>query len=164
MKTGTNILVLLLLPLACSLQAQRIDPAVVAVSGGLEQTSGVSISWTVGQTAVDSRAGHFGTLSEGFQQALLTVIPVRERSIPFSLELYPNPARYSVLVTLDGVEDGMTLVLYNLLGVAVYRRYVRAGDKHIRISFETLPSGMYLLAAFTGSGEQRALYKIVKAD
>ncbi len=164
MKTRHVALVLLGILLSWTARAQRIDPAVVAVSGSFAQTSSVSVSWTVGQTAVDLRHGHFGTLSEGFQQAFLTVIPTKDRSTAFSLDLYPNPTRYSVLVTINGAQDNMTLVLYNLLGESVLRQEVRSGDQRVRLAFDTLPSGMYLLVAFSGAGEQLALYKIVKAE
>ncbi|MBR9976726.1 MAG: T9SS type A sorting domain-containing protein [Bacteroidetes bacterium] len=164
MKTRHTVLVLLVMLLTWSARAQHIDPSVISSGGGFAESERVSVSWTIGQTAVDLRKAHFGSISEGFQQAFLTVIPIRERSIPLSLNLYPNPARTSVLVTMDGIEDDITLVLYTLLGEAVQRQQVRGGDKHARLSFQNLPNGLYLLVAFSGSGEQLALYKIVKAD
>jgi hypothetical protein len=164
MNTRHSVLVLLVLLLAWTARAQRIDPAVVAASGGFAQTASVSVSWTVGQSATDLRAGHFGTLSEGFQQAFLTVIPMRDSRTPFTLSLSPNPARHSVVVTMNGADEDMTLVLFNLLGEPVLRQPVRGGDQLVRLSFETLPSGLYLLVAFSGAGEQLALYKIVKAE
>lgn len=164
MNTRQSVLVLLVLLLAWTARAQRIDPAVVAASGGFARTANVSVSWTVGQTATDLRAGHFGTLSEGFQQAFLTVIPMRDSRAPFTLSLSPNPTRHSVIVTMNGVDEDMSLVLFNLLGEPVLREQVRGGDQLVRLSFETLPSGLYLLVAFSGAGEQLALYKIVKAE
>lgn len=163
MNTRLTVLVLLVL-LSWTARAQRIDPAAVSSSGGFFQAPEVSVSWTVGQTAVDLRSGHFGTLSEGFQQAFLTVIPIRERTIPFTLDLYPNPARHSLLVTLQGGRQEMTLVVYDLLGQPVLRQQLREGDTMARLPFAGLPSGMYLLVAFSGSGEQLALYKVVKAE
>lgn len=164
MNTRQSVLVLLGILLAWTVQAQRIDPTVVAPSGGFSRNGNVSVSWTVGQTAVDLRTGHFGTLSEGFQHAFLTVIPMRDRNIPFTLTLSPNPTRHTVLVDMSGVENDMTLVLFNLLGEPVLRHQVRGGDQLARISFESLPSGLYLLVAIADSGEQLALYKIVKAE
>ena len=163
MFTRLTVLVLLVL-LSWTARAQRLDPAAVSSSGGFHEAPGGSVSWTVGQTAVDTRAGHFGTLSEGFQQAFLTVIPIRERSIPLTLDIYPNPARHSLLVNLQGSTQEMTLVLYDLLGQPVLRQQLREGDTMARLPFAALPSGMYLLVAFSGSGEQLALYKVVKAE
>lgn len=164
MKTRHTFVFLLALLLSCTAHAQVIDASVVAVSGGYAETATVSVSWTVGQTAVDSRRAHTGSVSEGFQQAYLSVIPIREQSVPFSLDLYPNPTRYSVLVNMAGVEEDMALVLYNLLGEEVMRSKIRSGEQMTRLSFETLPSGLYMLVAFTGSGKQLGLYKIVKAQ
>ena len=89
---------------------------------------------------------------------------MRDQSVPFSLSLFPNPARSSVLVSLDGVEEDMTLLLYNLLGEVVLRKNVRGGDRLARLSVDRFPSGIYMLAAFSGGGERLALYKIVKAQ
>jgi hypothetical protein len=164
MKTRFLMLVLLVPLLAWSLPAQRIDPAIVGGSGGFAQSVSGSVSWTVGQTAVQTWTTHAGTVSEGFQQAFLTVIPIRERSIPLSLSFYPNPARHSVLVTLSGAEEDLSLVLFNLLGEPVLRQELRSGDRITRLPFDALPSGLYMLAAFSGSGERLALYKIVKAN
>ncbi len=158
------VVFLLALFLSCTAHAQVIDASVVAVSGGFAETGTVSVAWTVGQTAVESRRAYAGTLNEGFQQAYLSVIPIREHSIPFSLDLYPNPARTSVLVNMTGIEEDMSLVLYNLLGEEVMRRNVRSGEQMTRLPFTTLPGGLYMLVAFTGSGEQLGLYKIVKAQ
>jgi hypothetical protein len=164
MKARHTVLVLLALLVSWTARAQHIDPAVIAVSGGFAQTSSVSVSWTVGQTAVETRSSRAGTLSEGFQQAYLTVIPMREKPIPFSLNLYPNPTRSSVLVNMAAVEEDVTLVVHNLLGEAVLRTELRSGDQLTRLSFDALPNGLYMLAAFTNRGERLGLYKIVKAQ
>ncbi len=156
--------VLILLLASAVVHAQRIEPSVVAVTGGHAQTSSVSISWTVGQTAVATRSSGSGTLTEGFQQSFLTVIPIKDRGVPFTLQLYPNPTRNSVLVSMDGVKEDMRLVMYNLLGEPVLLHDVRSGERLVRLSMTALPVGLYLLAALSPSGEQTALYKIVKAE
>ncbi len=162
MKASSYVLVLLLS--AAVAHAQRIEPSVIAVSGGHAQTSSVSVSWTVGQTAVETHSFHGGSFTEGFQNPFLTVIPIRERSLPFSLQFYPNPARYSILVSMDGVTEDMKLVMYNLLGEPVLQYDVRSGERLARLQLSTLPVGLYLLAAVSPSGAQMALYKIVKAE
>ena len=58
----------------------------------------------------------------------------------------------------------MTLVLYNLLGEVLLRQRVQSGDRLARLSFDAYPSGLYLLAAFSGKGEKLAIHKIVKAQ
>lgn len=153
--------VLLLITVA---HAQRIDPSVIAVSGGYSATSAAQVSWTVGQTAVESYSFHGGAFTEGFQLPFLTVIPVRLQPSPFSLQLYPNPARYSLLVRMDGVSEDLGLVLYNLLGEPVLRHDVRSGDRMARLTLSSLPVGLYLLVALSPSGERLAVYKIVKAE
>ena len=164
MKARYAAVFLLALLYTGSTQAQSIDPSVVAISGGMGQAGGMQVSWTVGQTAVSTYTSHAGVVSEGFQQAFLAVIPTRGHPVSFSLDLYPNPTRSSLLVSLKGVEEDMTLLLHNMLGEVVKRTEVRRGDQLARLSVESLPSGMYMLVVFTGSGEKMGLYKIVKAQ
>lgn len=157
--------VLLLVPLlVLTAQAQSIAPAVVGGTGGFAETATVSLSWSVGQTAVETHVSTAGTLTEGFQQSYLALIPTRGHGVPFSLNLYPNPARNTVMISLDGVEENMTLILYNLLGEVVLRKQVRRGERLARLTVERFPSGIYMLAAISGSGDRLALYKIVKAQ
>jgi hypothetical protein len=158
-------LALLLLLVAATAHAQRLEPSVIAVTGGHAQNSSVQISWTVGQTSVEThRFNATASLTEGFQQSFLTVIPVRERSVPFSLQLYPNPARHAVLISIDGVQDDMKLVLYNLLGEIVLQHDVRGGERLVRLNLASMPVGLYMLAALSSTGKQAALYKILKAE
>lgn len=163
MNIRFTFLVMLVSLFAVTAKAQRIDPAVIAVSGGHVVTPSGSVTWTAGQTAVQTWSFPGGTVAEGFQQAFLKVIPVREQSVPFTLDLFPNPTRHSVLVSLTGMEDDLSLVLFNLLGKPVLRKELRGGERRARLSFETLPSGLYMLVAFSGGGERLAMYKIVKA-
>ncbi len=157
--------VLLLVPmLMLSARAQSIAPAVVGGSGGFAESATLSVAWTVGQTAVATHTSPAVTLTEGFQQSYLTLIPARNHSVPFSLNLYPNPARNTVMVSLDGVEENMTLILYNLLGEVVLQQQVRGGDRLARLTVDRFPSGIYMLAAFSNNGDRLALYKIVKAQ
>lgn len=158
------LFLMLLIPLfAVSSAAQRIDPAVITFSGGSIETANGSVTWTTGQTGAQTWSFPGGTVTEGFQQAYLKVIPVQERSVPFTLDLFPNPTRHSVLVSLTGMDDDLSLVLFNLLGEPVLRKELRGGERRARLSFEALPSGLYLLVALSGGGERLAMYKIVKA-
>ena len=163
MITRFLFLVLLIPLFAAPATAQRIDPAVITFSGGSVETLSGSVSWTAGQTAVQSWSFPGGTVTEGFQQAYLKVIPVQERSVPFTLDLFPNPTRHSVLVSLTGADDDVSLVLFNLLGEPVLRTELRSGERRARLSFDALPSGLYMLVALSGGGERLAMYKIVKA-
>jgi hypothetical protein len=158
------LLPLLLLLCTGGAFAQRLEPTVVAVAGGLSRTATFSVSWTIGQTAVETRTHRGGTITEGVQQPYLSVIPIGEHRIPFTLSMYPNPTVDAAIVSVAGADEDMTLVLYSLIGTPVLRHEVRAGERIVRLNMAPLSPGLYLLAALSPSGEQRALYKVVKAE
>ena len=159
------LILLLVLPLfPRSAQAQSIAPSVLASSGSYAEGRAVSLSWTLGQIASETRSHHGGTLAEGFQQPFLSVIAVREAQLPLTMSLYPNPARQNLLVTVHGAKDDVTLILYNMLGAPVARQVLLNGDSMLRMPVAELADGLYLLAAFSQRGERLAVYKIIKAE
>jgi hypothetical protein len=157
-------LALALLLLALPMQAQRIAPTVLATAGGFAEGRAVSLSWTLGQIASETRTYHGGSVTEGFNQPFLSVMAVRETRIPLTMSLYPNPARQTLLVNLRGADDDVTLILYNMLGDPVATQVLRKGDSMLRMPVSQLADGLYLLTAWSLRGERLAVYKVIKAE
>jgi hypothetical protein len=103
-------------------------------------------------------------LTEGAQQPFLMAVLIRETPLPFSLSLFPNPAQQVLLVTMQGADDDVTLILFDMVGRPVTQHTLRHGDTMLRMPVADLADGLYLLAAFSRRGERLAVYKIIKAE
>jgi hypothetical protein len=164
MKQLLLIFLLCLAPPLFRARGQTLESSDIIPAGGVAVHGSVLLSWTVGQTATHTRSHRGGDITEGLQQPFLSVIAMEERPLPFTLSLYPNPTRTSVIVTLQGVTDDVQIILYSLLGAPLLRRDVQRGDSMLRIPLVSQPAGMYLLTVVSRTGERLALYKILKAE
>ena len=144
------------------LSAQRYAPAAAVASGGEGSADGIELSWTVGQAAAETRQSSRAILTEGVQQPLFLTSSLWESPVPLRLSIFPNPAHTSVLLTFEGLNEDVTLTLYNVIGQPVFQQPVRRGDTALRVPMTGLPDGVYLLSVCEQGGQQRAVYKIVK--
>jgi|GEM_PF-1050471 len=90
---------------ANTLMAQRIEPKVMASTGGSGSAGGYTLEWTLGQTAVQTlKAGEYA-LTQGFHQPNLLVVGVRDVRYPFEVQLSPNP--FGTIVRLHSEQSGL---------------------------------------------------------
>ena len=115
MKRITTFIVFLL-SLAGATFAQS---AIVSLGGDTQSNSG-SVSYTVGQIAVESAANSNGsvTIAEGVQQPyeIMTVGVDEYPQIALNAVVYPNPTENLAQLRLNGFEipaDGLRAILYD---------------------------------------------------
>ncbi len=163
-----KILVCLLLFTAVILpstgSAQSIAPGVISSAGGSVGEQGATLNWTLGEMAVETRTSPVLMLTEGFQQPALHIVSTDDPVLPFSIILYPNPAKTRVMVQFDGLNQPVVLHLYNLLGELISEQDVEAGHTIAVVSMASRSNGLYMLVILSRSGERLTQYKIIKAE
>ena len=86
-------LVLLLLICSAAVQAQSLSPQVLSSGGGYAEGASLSLSYTIGEIAVETLTGTSLVLTQGFQQPLDvggTFTP--ESMYPdWKVQTWPNP-------------------------------------------------------------------------
>lgn len=92
------------------------------------------------------------TRNLGLRLGILSSVP----TLQSALQLYPNPARESIL--LRGFEGDMqVLELTNMLGQIIPMTHQANGD-HAVLNIETLPAGRYFIALKTSRGQYQASF------
>lgn len=81
---------------AYMLYAQRVEPQVMASSGGSGSAGGYTLEWTLGQTAVQTLKSGAYVLTQGFHQPNLLVVGVRDVRYPFEVHIAPNPFSHRI--------------------------------------------------------------------
>ncbi len=81
---------------AYTLYAQRVEPQVMATSGGSGSAGGYSLEWTLGQTAMQTLKSGEYVLTQGFHQPNLLVVGVRDVRYPFEVYIAPNPFSHRI--------------------------------------------------------------------
>ena len=78
--------------------------------------------------------------------------PVESRDYGYKVEIYPNPTKSEVAVSVNSSTVTINKVeIYNLLGVAVKQQTV--GKSTGTVSTDSMPDGIYVVKVYLSNGE-----------
>ena len=155
------IAIALILPVC----AQTVEPMVIASARGYDEATGVSISWTLGETIIPTFQDHPETptiiLTHGFQQQLIVTTVEENLEILVNVTIYPNPASEILNIRFEEPLDSeVDLVLLSQDGRLVKNDIIEATAFEKQISMQDLPSGIYFLRLI--KGKLSNVYKVVR--
>ena len=123
-------------------QAQDLDQSVIGTAGNYSENGKASLSWTIGETVVETVSDGTNTLTQGFQQGNLSVTTlIKQPELSSNLKVYPNPVKNILNVETD--KKGMDYQLLNINGQVVSNGKLENTNQEI--NFSALPSGTYFL-------------------
>ena len=159
------ILILISMALMVPVGAQTLEPTVIASAGGYDETTGVSISWTLGETIIptfqDDPENPTIILTHGFQQQLIVTTLEDNLNILVNVTVYPNPASEILNIRFEEpLDGGVDLVLLTQDGRLVKRDIIESTTFEKQISMQNLPSGIYFLRLI--KGKLSNVYKVVR--
>ena len=143
---------LLLVPLLG--QAQDLDQNVIGTAGNYFENGTASLSWTIGETVVETVSDETNTLTQGFQQGNLSVTTlIKQAEAVNYLKVYPNPVENILHVETD--KTGVFYQLLNISGQSVSNGILENTKQEINLS--AFPAGSYILKI-----DNRETHKIIK--
>lgn len=159
------ILILVTVALIIPVSAQSLEPTVIANAGGYDEASGVSISWTLGETIIptfqDDPENPTIILTHGFQQQLIVTTVEENLDILVNVVVYPNPASEVLNVRFEEPLDGeVDLILLTQDGRVVKNDIIEATTFEKQINMQDIPAGIYFLRLI--KGKLSNVYKVVR--
>lgn len=128
-------------------------------AGGEASGSGGTVSYSIGQTIIESASGNNGMLSSGVQQAIEVMIETGFEDVAgIDLTVFPNPTTDDVVLAVENSES-LSYQLFNLKGELLKESDLVGGQTNISLS-ET-PAGAYLLKVINNDQEVK-VFKIIK--
>jgi hypothetical protein len=142
-----NNLLYLFLLLSNALFAQKITAQVIDASGGTQRANGYTITYSIGQTAIDVLANSTYIITQGFQQANTNVVTSTKNEaekLDFQATIFPNPTQdvLNLNIESENAQD-FKISLYNLVGQQILQESF-SGNTH-QIEVNQLPKGEYVL-------------------
>jgi len=134
---------------------------VVATAGSTLSSSGGSISYTVGEGVANTLTKGDKTLTQGFQQANISVSMVSElKDLQFSISVFPNPAE-DLLTLSVSKEDvaGLLYTLFDTYGKILSKKKLESNETAITV--KQLVPGLYILKIQAGQNDLKT-FKIIK--
>jgi hypothetical protein len=134
---------------------------VISSAGGYYTTTGITLSWTLGETIIPSYTAGGLILTHGFQSVLRTVIVEENIETPVKVTVYPNPASdYLNISFAEPLDAEVNLMLIDGQGKLFKTQIIEATISEVQLNFQDLPSGIYLLKLT--KGKLSNIYKVVK--
>ena len=156
-----------ILILSCLLVPSLFAQSAIVPVGGDAQGNGGSVSYTVGQLAVESAANSNGSISvvEGVQQPyeIMTVGVDDYPQIALNAVVYPNPTENIAQLQLNGFEipaDGLRATLYDGNGKRL--QTVTVTDDLTSLQIGQYAKGTYYLEVRDGKRTLKT-FKIVRS-
>ncbi|MCB0578690.1 MAG: T9SS type A sorting domain-containing protein [Phaeodactylibacter sp.] len=163
-----SALLFLLLPLFATAQLQLGRQAIATAGGhGVNAGANLSISYTVGEVAVQTREtpGADIILTEGFQQPdedIDTGTKDLFSLCELGLTVFPNPVSQALNIRLEApLSHPVTASLFSPSGQAIRTVEIATGDMQLDMS--RLPGGLYLLR-FAQGGKVYPACRVLKVD
>jgi hypothetical protein len=147
----------------CNLFSQQNTPDVVATSGDYFTNVNGSLSWTLGEIAIETLNEENAILTQGFQQSNFTMVSLREIDNDYEIRLFPNPTRDIVSITFDNfsTQSNMELCLMDLQGKVIWTEKIDT-SKNKNFDIAHLAAGIYLVRLTDTSRNIIKTFKINK--
>lgn len=136
---------------------------VISSAGASAAGTGVQLSWTVGETVIETFTGTSAILTQGFHQTRLTVTAIELIPVPdLDLTVYPNPVSSVLRLQAIGKKKvpQMTYSLFNMEGKVILKKLFT--DSPEEINMEMYSSGTYVLKIFNGENQPLRTFKVIK--
>lgn len=159
---------LLLIPalgLSGFLNAQSISPEVKATAGDQNTVGTTSISWTIGETLVETATGSSSTVTQGFHQPSYVLVALEQPlNQALEIDVFPNPTQERVYLEFErDQESELSVRLLNLNGQILQEKTSLELTERLEFDMSNLPDGQYFLEVQTPAGQFKA-YKVQKIN
>jgi hypothetical protein len=157
-----SIFILFSILSALSVNAQPVQE-VISTAGGYNANSGISLSWTLGETIIPTFKSQDGTfiLTHGFQQKLIVTALEETIDARVKIKIFPNPVVEAVNIQLDAPADEETDVdIVDSQGKLVKTDTIDPAMTEKQINLQDMPTGVYFLRLT--HGKHVNIYKVVK--
>lgn len=144
------------------LAAQSTTPTVLASAGG-ESTQ---LSWTAGETVVQTLTSSSVVLTQGFHQPNLVITSIAEPSLPTpaTITVFPNPVNDQLNIRIEESRELLTVTVFDLQGKLLLPATAPIGNGTHSYDFSTFSAGTYYLRAVDATGKQVKTVKILKRN
>jgi hypothetical protein len=155
MKYSVIILMLLLAGSVASAQE------VVSGNGDFKTAAGVEVSWTIGETVIETLIGDANALTQGFHQTKLTVTAVSDVLFPgLEIKVFPNPTPDILTIHFSEYIEGSRYWLFDLRGKLLENKLINSSDTELNMKHYA--SGQYILKLTNKSRQAIQTFQVIK--
>lgn len=141
---------------------QSVLPEVMSTAGDHFTSNDAQVSWTIGETVIESLENANNQLTQGFHQTNLILTSILDLAKEYNVEVFPNPTNDIITVQWKENVGKHSLDLYDNTGKRIYRNLERKADMTDIINVSDLASGSYFLLLSMPKDNSIQIFKIIK--
>lgn len=147
-------------------KAQELQPSLLSTSGDFFSNESYSISWSLGEIAIETFTQTNNILTQGFQQSRLTTTGIQENPLQENqIQLYPNPAPDKLFLSFNSyVVQTYQLEIFDLIGSKKISEKVETNSRIAEIDINDLEPGTYMLVLKSNEKNSTNTFIFQKAD
>lgn len=137
----------LLLACAFVLSLSTYGQQVIGTTGGTIVGTSYSLSYTVGEVAINTLTGGEYIINQGFQQPSYTITSIEDNLPSAVLAVYPNPTSGLINVEMNDYQGkSLSCIVYDSKGVEILRQAGQPGPfVKFEIDLSRFSQGIYIL-------------------
>ncbi len=157
------VLLLIMIFMIASVNCQ-MKQDVISSAGGYSSSGSMSLSWTLGETIVQTFSSGDLILTHGFIQpdtAIKIITEIEDLDVLVNLKLFPNPSSEILNIQFESFSEGeVILVIVDSQGRLIKRDVIVPPMTLKQINMQDIPAGTYYLRLT--KGKLANVYKVVK--
>ena len=130
---------------AFSFYSQNLDHFVIGTDGGYAGNNQFSLSYTIGEivTELGNDPVNNIDLTQGFQQAYISIVSTENHIADIDISVFPNPAVNYLNVNISDLSKVKSYAMYDMSGKLLLQQEIISNQ--FEVSFSNFSSGNYLL-------------------
>lgn len=147
------------------LQAQKLilSPSIISNASGEGKSLNTWITWTLGETSIQSTTLDDRWYTEGFHQPAIIVKTTFTSIHENVISVFPNPTMSAVQLTVYPAWSTDAIIsLIDIKGSVLYSSTLKSGENRSMFDLQPIQAGIYFLQVRNYSGELFNTYKIIK--
>ena len=130
---------------AFSFYSQNLDHFVIGTDGGFAGNNQFSLSYTIGEivTELGNDPVNNIDLTQGFQQAYISIVSTENHIADIDISVFPNPAVNYLNVNISDLSKVKSYAMYDMSGKLLLQQEIISNQ--FEVSFSNFSSGNYLL-------------------
>ena len=130
---------------AFSFYSQNLDHFVIGTDGGFAGNNQFSLSYTIGEivTELGNDPVNNIDLTQGFQQAYISIVSTENHLADIDISVFPNPAVNYLNVNISDLSKVKSYAMYDMSGKLLLQQEIISNQ--FEVSFSNFSSGNYLL-------------------
>jgi len=129
------------------LPVRLLSQEVIGSQGAFSSNPTGSLSWTLGEFISETISSADGTLTQGFQQIILSGAALNEFAESPGAHIYPNPFHSNITIINPTIEGDFEFVMFDNTGKNIFRTTLEftSAIEEYKIDLSHIASGAYHL-------------------